>query len=198
MRPFFNGHLVSVGILLHSLHIYTRSIYIYIYDHRPCFIYFTCYCKWCDTTIPTALGKKCDSSILTISFLLLNCFCLSFFDAFVTTTHAAPQMMSHYDTINCDSSFGNGLVDAWRRTETECCKGKAGTTAAQSSSIQCHLIHQVGYGHDITLWWRWGGRGGILFSLNVVTCKWIHDADTCGPSRTGELDFRLCHNLYPL
>lgn len=56
-------------------------------------------------------------------------------------------MMARYDTRACDSSFGNGLVDAWRRTGTECCGpggyGGAIRAGSPSSSIRCHLMQQV-------------------------------------------------------
>lgn len=55
-------------------------------------------------------------------------------------------MMAMYDTEKCDSSFGNGLVDAWRETGTECCVGGTGGAAAgSSSSIRCHFMKQVNY-----------------------------------------------------
>lgn len=55
------------------------------------------------------------------------------------------KMMARYDTRACDGSFGNGLVDAWRRTGTECCQPpEALADGPDASSIHCHLIHQVG------------------------------------------------------
>lgn len=52
------------------------------------------------------------------------------------------QMMSHYGTEVCDSSFGNGLVDQWRQKGTDCCEANRGLE--ESSAIRCHLMHQVG------------------------------------------------------
>eukprot|EP00903_Cladosiphon_okamuranus_P018385 g16911.t1 len=62
------------------------------------------------------------------------------------------EMMAQYDTEACDTSFGNGLVDAWRQTGTECCGGspdggfggliRGGSTSSSSSSIRCHLMKQ--------------------------------------------------------
>ncbi|CAM9458894.1 unnamed protein product [Ectocarpus sp. 13 AM-2016] len=53
------------------------------------------------------------------------------------------EMMARYDTRACDGSFGNGLVDAWRRTGTECCQPpEALADGPDASSIHCHLIHQ--------------------------------------------------------
>eukprot|EP00904_Undaria_pinnatifida_P005266 jgi/Undpi1/186/HiC_scaffold_1.g00183.m1 len=54
------------------------------------------------------------------------------------------QMMAQYDTAQCDASFGNGLVDKWRNTGTDCCVGGGGVAGGgyDSSSIRCHLIQQ--------------------------------------------------------
>ncbi|CAB1105475.1 unnamed protein product [Ectocarpus sp. CCAP 1310/34] len=53
------------------------------------------------------------------------------------------EMMARYDTRACDGSFGNGLVDAWRRTGTECCQpAEALADGPDASSVHCHLIRQ--------------------------------------------------------
>ena len=53
--------------------------------------------------------------------------------------------MASYDTQVCEESFGNGLVDAWREKRTECCPRSG--DGYDSSSIRCHLMHQVGTEH---------------------------------------------------
>lgn len=89
------------------------------------------------------------------------------------STFRRTKMMARYDTHSCDGSFGNGLVDAWRRTGTECCQpGEALADSPDASSIRCHLIHQV---------------GGVLPAINrtytvLTKARKLSHAATCYPS----------------